>query len=108
MVAKSRIRGHEIYYDPKLEVWKYVEDDSLVNKVELNFNNEYSDELDKRCPRCKMINKFDAPDYCLGYLPGVSNACCGHGENEGYISFTNGITVRFKDLRIEGIEGLKP
>jgi hypothetical protein len=22
----------------------------------------------------------DGPDICLGYIPGVSHACCGHGN----------------------------
>jgi hypothetical protein len=33
-------------------------------------------------PRCSN------PDPCVGYLPGVYNACCGHGEDdEAYITF---------------------
>lgn len=45
----------------------------------------------------------DTPDPCLGTLPGVWAACCGHGEGEGYIAFTNGTTVRF--ARLTEIEG---
>ncbi len=34
-------------------------------------------------------------DECLGILPGVDNACCGHGvPKEAYIRFTNGVTIR--------------
>lgn len=37
----------------------------------------------------------DSADACLGLLPGVANACCGHGTRaESYIQFTNGVTVR--------------
>ena len=33
-------------------------------------------------------------DPCLGVLPGVDNACCGHGErSESFIRFTNGVVV---------------
>lgn len=36
-----------------------------------------------------------AVDRCLGVLPGVSNACCGHGDpNSAYIVFKNGVTIR--------------
>ncbi len=35
------------------------------------------------------------PDKCLGVLPGVDNACCGHGIPErAYIRFTNGTVVK--------------
>lgn len=34
------------------------------------------------------------PDKCLGRLPGVSSACCGHGKDLGYITFENGIMVQ--------------
>jgi hypothetical protein len=33
-------------------------------------------------PRCSN------PDPCIGYLPGVYNACCGHGKSkDAYICF---------------------
>lgn len=36
-----------------------------------------------------------AVDKCLGLLPGVSNACCGHGDPAySYIQFTNGLLIR--------------
>jgi hypothetical protein len=33
-------------------------------------------------------------DPCIANLPGVKNACCGHGIEPGYIQFENGITIR--------------
>ncbi|MFW6242880.1 MAG: hypothetical protein ACOC2W_01865 [bacterium] len=33
-------------------------------------------------------------DACFPNLPGVSNACCGHGKRKGYIQFENGVIVR--------------
>ena len=55
------------------------------------------------CPACGMIREKDnGPDPCIGELPGVSFACCGHGGvkgttalGQGYIAFKNGIIVRF-------------
>ena len=35
----------------------------------------------------------DGHDACLGALPGVIAACCGHGVKEGYILFENGISI---------------
>ncbi len=57
---------------------------------------------------CRKCNKLfplgeGEVDPCLGILPGVDNACCGHGVREhSYIRFVNGVVV-------EGfIKGSKP
>lgn len=54
----------------------------------------------RRCGPCGRTITRGEPDPCLGTLPGVDYACCGHGEGEGYICFTPGpdghfVTVRF-------------
>ena len=38
--------------------------------------------VDRPCPRCKRTPTADGHDACLGKLPGVSSACCGHGVTE--------------------------
>lgn len=33
--------------------------------------------------KCKVCGEFKGgkePDPCLGYLPGIAHACCGHGK----------------------------
>jgi|HubBroStandDraft_3_1064219.scaffolds.fasta_scaffold01536_2 hypothetical protein len=50
-----------------------------------------------RCPECKKVRKKDGFDPCLGELPGVIFACCGHG-GLGYIYFSNGKIIRFDGL----------
>jgi hypothetical protein len=46
------------------------------------------------CKKCGAIMNDHEPDKCLGNLPGVDNACCGHGiDNLAYIRFTNGLAV---------------
>lgn len=53
------------------------------------------------CPHCHMERKEDGHDPCLGALPGVEYACCGHGGHGysgGYVHFTNGKTIRFAQL----------
>jgi hypothetical protein len=45
------------------------------------------------CPLCGMVRTREGYDACLGELPGVSNACCGHGEGTGYVQFTNGVVL---------------
>jgi len=49
----------------------------------------------RTCQTCSQEIPTDGPDPCLGMLPGVWAACCGHGDGEGYIAFEYGRTVRF-------------
>jgi len=59
------------------------------------------------CPICGLTRQEDYYDPCLGKLPGVEYACCGHGgkgQSQGYIYFENGKVVRFEKLRVEGVK----
>ena len=57
------------------------------------------------CKRCGKV--FDGSnagkaDPCLGELPGVDNACCGHGEkSQAYIRFTNGVIIHGFEFELE-------
>ena len=42
------------------------------------------------CPFCGKRAKPNGPDPCLGELPGVESACCGHGQHQGWIRFDEG------------------
>lgn len=49
----------------------------------------------KKCGKTFGGSDMGDPDPCLGNLPGVDNACCGHGVREdSYIRFTNGLVVK--------------
>lgn len=59
------------------------------------------------CGECGLSRTSEGHDGCLGTLPGVINACCGHGDADAaYVQFEDGMTVRghaalefFNDLR---------
>ena len=69
-MIKSFGRGHEIYF--KNGNWYYVDNNEL-----------YKDE--RACKKCGGFPTKEGYDACLGYLEGVSQACCGHGiEGEEY------------------------
>ncbi len=49
----------------------------------------------RACGHCNMKNTPEGHDGCIGYLPGVMNACCGHGESKAaFIQFTDGSIVQ--------------
>lgn len=76
-MIKSYERGHEIYYDTNNSVWRYMD------------NNQFLHEIERACIHCLQlpINGFDA---CLGELPNVKHACCGHGIGKGFIITNKG------------------
>lgn len=50
---------------------------------------------DRPCGHCGEHNTAEGHDGCLGTLPGVINACCGHGEAAGaYVQFEDGTELR--------------
>jgi len=79
--------GWPAYYD------KIGEDDDI--KYKDNNKSVYSES--RPCKLCKKKFKDDY-DPCIGKLPGVEAACCGHGAKEGYILFTNGKRMTTKKL----------
>lgn len=53
------------------------------------------------CPTCGLERQRDYHDPCLGHLPGIVHACCGHGGAsaiQGYLAFENGTIARFAHL----------
>ena len=82
MTAKGKWRGHDIDY--RGDGWHYSDTGQSV-----------PDNPGRECGHCQLPNRDDDCDPCIGKLPGVANACCGHGSPaESYIQFDNGITVR--------------
>ena len=75
-------RGHKYVYN-----FDYEHIKSNLNGKELNIT-------EMPCVRCGKMPSKEGHDQCLGRLPGVLAACCGHGVEEGYILFENGIIIR--------------
>jgi len=82
----STWRGHKIRYNEHLDEWLFVDDGQRVK-----------DCPDRPCGYCYLSNTPLGHDGCLGTLPGVVNACCGHGhDDEAYIQFESGEELRGK------------
>ncbi|QDT41075.1 hypothetical protein Pan241w_11340 [Gimesia alba] len=96
MTATSRHRGHPIRYDVESDCWRYI--DSGQGTV-CNPN--------RRCGVCNQEDTPEGHDPCLGTLPCVLNACCGHGEdNCAYVQFPDGSDIRGIEA-IEYFRGVK-
>lgn len=70
MTAISHVRGHKV---------KFCDGDWYFCD-----NNQLS-EIDRACIRCNRMPTDEGHDACLGELPGVCSACCGHGVTEPYL-----------------------
>jgi len=98
--SKSEENGSEITLDVLNMLLK--ESDVLKNAAKMQDeeeNDKYTvirelhEELGKiPCKLCGKPRTPEGHDACLGELPGVVGACCGHGK-EGYIEFENGTTI---------------
>jgi len=74
-------RGHPI---TKVGDLFHYEDGTLVR-----------DDPNRPCGHCGLPNTSEGHDGCLGTLPNVMNACCGHGdESAAYVQFDNGAMIR--------------
>jgi len=78
MTATAKWRGHPIWYDEDTDTWRYEDNGSKVD-----------DRIEKRpCALCGEHVTKKGHDDCIADLPGVENACCGHGvDEEAYVVF---------------------
>lgn len=48
-----------------------------------------SAEIERPCVRCGKMPTPEGHDACLGIIPGVVFACCGHGVEKSYVVYKN-------------------
>lgn len=70
MSAISFKRGHAIVF--KKGQWVYQDNGQPIN-------------VERPCKRCGNMPTKEGHDFCLGNIPGVISACCGHGAGKGYL-----------------------
>lgn len=89
MAARGFFRGHPTVYEgeyPRNGRWLYED-----TREPLPCDGG---EI-RPCKRCGSVHQHHESDPCLGNLPGVDSACCGHGARElSFIKFTNGVVVK--------------
>lgn len=69
MSAISYQRGHRIEYDNDDKRWVYSDDRSSIL-------------IERPCVRCGRMPTQEGYDACLGYIPDIRSACCGHGVED--------------------------
>jgi len=86
----SYLRGHQIEFINN----EWVFSDTLEPTAETHKS--------RACGNCGKMETAEGHDACLGNLPGVINACCGHGIIlQAYIQFLNGTELRGSDAIIK-------
>lgn len=65
---------------------------TLRSKHKDSLNKSYWEQDLPNCDHCGLDRTSEGHDGCIGTLPNVTNACCGHGGNaEGaYVQFSIG------------------
>jgi hypothetical protein len=80
-------RGHPIHAeqdeDGVYAIWKYS-DGTNIRSIK-----------DRSCIRCGNTESSEGHDHCIANLPNVEFACCGHGEEDGYMKLNDGKVIRF-------------
>jgi len=78
VTARSHYRGCAIYFDEAMQLWRYEDSDSPVR----------DHWKDRTCGKCGEPFTEKGHDPCIANLPGIQNACCGHGrDEEAYVQF---------------------
>ena len=85
----SKLRGHDI---------EYVNGKCIYSDTKEPTANNWQD---RPCGRCGKHFTKEGHDACLGTLPGVMNACCGHGDiADTYVQFLDDFSISGKDAAI--------
>jgi len=84
-----KLRGNKIEWNGK----EYIYSDTKEPTIKGFFN--------RKCGKCGKARTNQGHDACLGTLPGVMNACCGHGDKEdAYVQFLDNFVISGKEAII--------
>lgn len=101
--SENYVFGHPIYCESESRQnedgsitchttgWRFADNDEPVDH----------ENVQRRCPTCKLTRTVDGHDPCIANLPGVKFACCGHGVHDGAIHFEDGTIIRGRFTHIQ-------
>lgn len=78
---RGLIRGHEVVWNAHRHGWDWS-DTGLP-----------ADDKHRACAFCGRLPTERGADPCIGDIPGAHSACCGHGREPGYITWTGAQTT---------------
>ena len=88
-MTNSKLRGHDI--ESNGDIWVYSD---TKEPVQGNYIN-------RPCNKCGEAFTKEGHDACLKTLPGVMNACCGHGSiPDTYVQFLDGFSIHGVDAKL--------
>lgn len=82
MSARGYIFGHACYFDWNAGQWLYAD------TSEPTLGNP------RPCPQCNQSQTAEGYDPCLGFLEGVTSACCGHGVTPPILCYRESKSTR--------------
>lgn len=85
MTVKSYSQGYQIGYDTNHSIWIYSDTKENVTTA-------------RKCVKCECMPTKEGYDSCLGFLQGVSSACCGHGIEKPFAVLTSGEHLKFNNI----------
>jgi len=68
-----------IYSYSRGHLCEYIENKWIYSDNKMPISSEI-----RPCKRCGKMPTTEGYDACLGYLPGITSACCGHGTEKGF------------------------
>jgi hypothetical protein len=72
--------------------WRWADTGRFAGSITSRFG-------DRPCVSCGLAAGPDGHDPCLGHIPGVKAACCGHGGTvQPYIAWEDGNIMRGEDV----------
>lgn len=85
MATRARIFGRECTWtvDPDgVGRWRYPDGTVAAECSDPADGSTFRYTNPLPCPACAELPLPGGEDPCLGVLPGVTSACCGHGRKE--------------------------
>jgi hypothetical protein len=76
--SNGPIFGHDAQWEEG-DVWRFSDTGEPANDENIRA---------RKCPVCQLSPSQNMHDPCIADLPGVRNACCGHGRpKNAYVQF---------------------
>jgi hypothetical protein len=77
MTAHSHVRGHPVDY---IEEWCWADTKEPIDDI-------------RPCAKCGRPPTPEGYDACIGYIPGATAACCGHGLRPKSVNYVEWWTL---------------